>query len=429
MHIPIVMVSDAGYISQTRVTVWTMRKSTSDEVSLHITILCPAGLGEDERRRLTELEGLLPNLKIAFYEVDARTFADARPVSRIPVTSFYRLVMTEVFQEEDQCLFLDGDLIVRTDLRNLYLQDLGDACIAGVRDGVFRCAPDLAVRHFQTYGFSSPGSYVNAGVLVVNLAKLRREGVKERFLACMKREYPYMDQDILNKVCDGSIRLLEPEYNYFSWNRKESIQTDPSDKREQTSMGAAGGLEESWRVFHFIGSDKPWNHLRVRGGRFWWKAAEEALEEEVYRELYREAEEAAAGSDWSYLLGRCLAEQTVVIAGYSNIGTDVYTSLRRGGVTAELFFCDNSEAKQSLSDKRRPIYSVEEAALRYPEALWINTSQQHHKEICAQLRSLGIKEERILRYIKKGEAYFEMLDDAYLEHELKEARLKALGRV
>ena len=418
MRIPVVMVSDDNYISQTRVTIWTMRKNTNKEIFMDISILCSEQLEERSRKRLVELESVWPNLKINFYEVDCRIFADAKPAERIPIASFYRLIIPEVLKEDKKCLFLDGDLIVNTDLQNLYMQDIEDVYVAGIRDGDFLFSPETAINHFNTYGFQSFCTYVNAGVMVFNLDKMRRDHVQRQLLDCMRMYYPYMDQDILNKVCDGKIKLLDSKYNYFNRCKSEKVKS-----KEDYSFAE----EKEWEILHFAGAYKPWNDFRIRGGEEWWKYAKEALEKEIYEEMYKRAQKAAMKSDWSYILEHCTKAEVIIILGYSHIGIDVFTSLKRCHIESKIFFCDNSKEKQSLSDENIVIYPVEILAKQYTKALWINTSQYRYMEINEQLRKLGVDERRIIRYRKKDEIYFDMLDDSYIEYELKELQLKSMG--
>lgn len=418
MKIPIVMVTDANYIFQTRVTIWTMRKNTCIDVLLEITILCSLQLAQISRDKIKSLEAVWPNLKIKFYEVASEVFADAQPVFRIPVASFYRLVIPEVLKKEEKCLFLDGDLIVNTDLRNLFCQKIGDAYLAGVRDSEYLFNPDNAIRHYKEYGFSDFRHYVNAGVMIFNLKKIREDRIESRFLKCMENWYPYMDQDILNKACAGRIRLLAQKYNYF--NRCRNISRKPE-------IGKTDTEEKDWEILHFAGAYKPWESLRIRYAQAWWEYAREALEKEEADRLYAQAEEADVQNDWSWLLGRCRGYSEIVIVGYSRTGIDVFLSLKKCRTSAVLFFGDNSKEKQGLSDENITVYPVEDLAERYPGALWINTSQRSFGEIHMQLRNLGIPEQQIVRYKEKGEVYFEILDDAYIEHELRQMRLKNVG--
>lgn len=406
MRIPVVMVSDTNYISPTRVAIWSMRKSTNKDIFLDIIILCSAQLEDYSRKRLSELESIWTNLKITFYEISPMIFLDAKPVDRIPITSFYRLIIPELLKFDKKCLFLDGDIIVNTDLKNLYLQDLGDAFIAGVRDNNYLYNPEDTINHLNSNGFTNFTTYINAGVMIFNIEILRKENCQYKFLKCMETSYPYMDQDILNKVCDGKIKVLDQKFNFFNMCINEK-----------------NLLGREWEILHFAGGYKPWNHLRILGGTEWWKRAEEALEIDIYRELYENAYKKAFQSDWSYILKRCLNEKILIIVGYSSVGIEVLSCLKRCGIKSRLYFCDNSKEKQRLSDDSITIFSVEELVRNYPEALWINTSQYRYLEINAQLNELGISEERILVYRKKDDSYYRMLDGSYREYELKQIQL------
>lgn len=418
MRIPIVMVSDDNFISQIRVAIWSMRKSTCKEAFLEITILCLKELGESSRKRLQELEAVFLNLSIRFYEVDFQIFSRARPMGHVPVASFYRLVIADVMKEYEKCLFLDGDLIVNTDLCALYSQDIGEFYIAGVRDNEFLYDPDAAFGHLENYGFKDYYHYVNAGVMLFNLTKLREDHLQERFLECMKIDFPYMDQDILNKVCEGNIKLLELKYNFFSRCKTAGCYS-ASDKKKING--------KTWEILHFAGYDKPWQNIRVYGAQEWWECAKEALEEEVYQTMYLEAVRAVEQSDWSYILEHCAQVKEIMIIGYSRIGIDVLTSLKRSGVTAELYYCDNSIRKQRLSDENIAIYSIEELAEKHPKALWLNTSQRSYQEINRQLKGLGVEKEQIITYRHKNDAYFEMLEDDFFEYEIRQKEIKLEG--
>lgn len=412
MRIPVVMTTDTNYILQTRITIWTMRKSTNHDSVLDITILCSENLNEDDKCRLYELEKEFLNLKIRFYKINSFIFQEAKPQAHIPIASFYRLIIAEVLEDE-KCLFLDGDLIVNTDLKNLYLQDMEDFYIAGVRDLGFVINPDGTVRHFEKYGFTEPTDYVNAGVMVFNLSKLRQDRLQCLFLESMKISYPYMDQDILNKVCKGKIKLLNWRYNYF--NRCSN---------REFLLHEKGQSEEKWKILHFAGKYKPWDNLRICGAKEWWKWAREALDEIEYIQMYERAKKITRESDWSYIIDHCSGKKDIIIIGYSDIGMGVFRTLIENGLQANIHVCDNSKEKQKLSNEYIQIHPLEELSKVYPGALWINTSQNRYKEINAQLIELGICQDQILWYMNKGEQYFSVLDDEYLDYELAEIRMR-----
>lgn len=102
----------------------------------------------------------------------------------------------------------------------------------------------------------------------------------------------------------------------------------------------------------------------------------------------------------------------------------VFRTLKENGLQANIHVCDNSKEKQKLSNEYIQIHPLEELSKIYPGALWINTSQNRYKEINAQLIELGICQDQILWYMNKGEQYFSVLDDEYLDYELAEIRMR-----
>ncbi len=413
MRIPIVMVTDINYISQTRVTIWTMGKNAEQDTILDITILCSEKLEEDGKNRLYELETFFINLRICFYEIHSDIFQNAKPLSYIPIASFYRLVIQEALNE-DKCLFLDGDLIVNTDLKNLYLQDIDDYYIAGVRDVGFIIEPELAIRHFEKYNFEKYKNYINAGVILFNLLELRKNDLQSQFLEYIKTPYPYMDQDILNKVCENKIKLLDWKYNFFN-------RCTP----HEFLLKKSNNTRENWEILHFAGKYKPWNNIRIRGAKEWWKWGQEALEKNEYEKMYDKARKMTKESDWSYILKRCLKEKEIIVIGYSHIGMEVFRTLKSSELTANIYIGDNSKIKQDLSNESITIYPIEQLITMYPNdsALWINTSQNRYTEINIQLEKMGVNEEQIIQYINKGESYFAVLDNDYLNYELQQIYL------
>lgn len=406
MKIPIAMVCDGNYISQTRVTIWTMRKSTREDAFLEITVLCSAKLKEDEKNRLLELENSLINIKIIFYIVNDKIFQNANETAHLPVASYYRLIISDAIKES-RCLFLDGDIIVKTDLHTLYLCELGDCYIAGVRNMPFFYQPNGTIKYAERYGFHSIENYVNAGVMIFNLDKIREDHIQELLLQSIDRHYPTMDQDVLNMVCQDKIMHLDLKYNMICGYELKNI---------------------SDGIIHFAGKYKPWNNYRIRWAKEWWNQAKEALEEKEYDELYRQAVNITEKGDWSYINGRCLEEEVVVIIGYSDIGATLGQALKRGNDFTKFYYCDNSKEKQSLSNENFRVYPIEELAERYRNALWINTSQFSYMIINKQLKKLGITEDRIINYKEKPMSYFEILEDEFMEYELHQLQLRVTGK-
>ena len=168
-------------------------------------------------------------------------------------TAFYRLFLSKLLPDQERCLYLDIDLVVRKDLSPLYDTDLDGVCFAGVTDRL--CLEEDQRIQMRRLGIRD-GWYINSGVLLMNLSRLRRTGLDGRLLAhAGKTACPYLDQDVINTICPGEIRLLPKRYNVFSMDLPGHYDVlrgvIPDEMLEENDFTDPS-------VVHFIGPDKPW---------------------------------------------------------------------------------------------------------------------------------------------------------------------------
>lgn len=145
--------------------------------------------------------------------------------------------------------------------------------------------------------------------------------------------------------------------------------------------------------------------------------------------MYSTAEQLTYESDWTYILQKCKNEKEIVIIGYSDIGRDVYESLKRCKIISEFFFCDNSKVLQGSVYDSITVTSIDSIASQHPNAFWINTSQRGKNAINQQLLNLHILGNRILVYKDKNEDYYETLDEEFVEYERQQLNLKNNGYI
>ena len=113
--------------------------------------------------------------------------------------SLMRLVLPELFSNESRVLWLDVDTIVLDDIGDLFDIDLADNYVAMVREPP-RC--------------SAPFMYFNAGVTLMDLDALRRDGIMAKWLRLVNTEpLTALDQDAINLICQGEILEIDPAYN------------------------------------------------------------------------------------------------------------------------------------------------------------------------------------------------------------------------
>lgn len=110
-----------------------------------------------------------------------------------------RAALSKVLPQEDRVLLLDPDTIVEDDISPIWTTDLTYAYFAGV---------------LETRNNDHTPPYYNAGVMLMNLAKLRADGLDDKIIATINTtRYRHLEQDVLNFLCKPFIVSLPSEYN------------------------------------------------------------------------------------------------------------------------------------------------------------------------------------------------------------------------
>lgn len=115
-----------------------------------------------------------------------------------------RLFADEIQELPDKILYLDTDVICRRDFSEFYNQDISNYEIVGVLD------------HYGKWFFKKnilKMDYINSGVLLLNLAKIRETGLfKKCRKMCQEEEMFMPDQSAINKLAVAK-KLQPRKYN------------------------------------------------------------------------------------------------------------------------------------------------------------------------------------------------------------------------
>ena len=128
---------------------------------------------------------------------------------------FARLALPSLVKEE-KIIYIDTDAIVLKDISHLWKIDMTDYYVAGCKDyGIIRDGT------YERLGIN--GKYVNSGVIILNLKKIREDNIQEKWFEVINNnELKYPDQDALNLICQNHELYLPSMYNY-TWNVTKEI--------------------------------------------------------------------------------------------------------------------------------------------------------------------------------------------------------------
>ena len=172
-------------------------------------------------------------------------------INDLTISTMDRLLLPELI-DVPKVLYLDTDLIVVKDIKELFEKDISNYYMAAVRsqflnwenvlDIVVRKSRNLKpndAKNFRYFSFkyfpNSVRNHFNAGVILLNLDMMRKkDNTNLRF--SLVKNYHLNDQDILSLISNGNVLEIDPKFNTNPFRR---FVNDPF-------------------IIHWAGKIKPW---------------------------------------------------------------------------------------------------------------------------------------------------------------------------
>ena len=246
------------YSKFTGTTILSLFENTTSPVTVHI--LHDNTLTQDNHDKFSQLaEGYGQTVK--FYNVEelcAEKIAEMLKLipfaktARTSIGTFYKFLIMYVLPKEiEKVVYLDADIVVNLDINELWQVELGDRPLGAVpiflqdkniSDGLARMRREF---NLPSLGFVLEDDYFNAGVLVMNLKRLR--GEEEKIFDGMKfrGEHPkfvMFDQCIWNYCFSTEYLKLPLKFN------REVVKVRRQD----------GGCIEK-KIYHFTANNSFWS--------------------------------------------------------------------------------------------------------------------------------------------------------------------------
>lgn len=254
--IPVFYAVDDTYIPILGVSLKSLIENASKENKYEIKILY-TNVSEENISRIKKYEQ--ENISIEFVNLNEQLKEIKSKLytrNYFSNTTYFRLYIPELYPQYNKAVYIDSDTIVLTDIANLYNEEIGDNLIAAIPDGAVQTIPVFQEYVEKVVGVIDYNNYFNAGILVMNLEELRKYKFQEKFLYLLEKiKFEVaQDQDYLNRICKGRVKLLD-----FSWNR----------------MPVMGGDDKDIKIVHYNLGFKPWHFDNVLYQEYFWKYAEQ----------------------------------------------------------------------------------------------------------------------------------------------------------
>lgn len=180
------------------------------------------------------------NYNFYWYDLSEFDFSDFYINAHINYETYFRIIIPEVIQT-DKVLYLDSDILVRSDLTSLYNIDVSNNAVAA-------CMDYKAQERKEFLNIPKEYNYFNAGILLINLDFWRKNHFTQKLVCYIKQmgnKLKYWDQDALNALLYEYVVYLDD-----CWN----VQTASFESKEIDQ-----NILENPYIVHFTGASKPWH--------------------------------------------------------------------------------------------------------------------------------------------------------------------------
>lgn len=247
---------DDAYVRQTITAIHSIIRTSSSPIAIHIIFTCLSNESQSILRDVIHSRGA----RLRFYPVESSwlgSFPDSAIYSK---ATYLRLRLPELLSELPKCLYLDPDILVRHDIIELWNWPMDGHAVAAVKDIDVQWTKE----HRDRIRLPEAHIYFNAGVMVLDLSKLRDLRFEEaalRFASDEPERIEIVDQDILNILLANKVSYLPLRWNYcplwiddgtpgrFSWRNVQSYY-DEAERRQADGNPA---------LVHFANIHKPWH--------------------------------------------------------------------------------------------------------------------------------------------------------------------------
>ncbi|RTK98357.1 MAG: DUF4422 domain-containing protein [Proteobacteria bacterium] len=245
--IPIFSLADVNYGIHLGVAISSIVKNSHCPSRLYFYIM-DGGIKEEDKIKLRNIT----DGRIEFIRMDDTVFANCplSPDAHFTKHTYYRYLIPILKPYLNRAIYLDCDLVVTKPIEDLWCFDLSDSIVAACEDTWKYPALDWKYE----LGLTSDEFYFNAGVLLLNLEKMRSLNITEQLFrktSEMFSKIKYLDQDILNIVLAGQKTLLP-----LKWNLQQTAFFETGSTRysiEEIEIARANPA-----IIHFSGGIKPW---------------------------------------------------------------------------------------------------------------------------------------------------------------------------
>ena len=241
--IPVFLATDEKYAPIASVMMKSVLMHTESFIDFYVM---DGGIKEDTKELIKKDLQTYSHKNINFVDMSHYNL-ETFPSVFFTKNSFSRYFIPKIIPQRQRAIYLDVDIILRGDIRELYDQDMENYPLAAMSETkYFSTLNKLFLKsHYPQY---KGEEYFNSGVLLMDIQKLNEMDFFNKVMKLthvLKDKSGYLDQDALNILFENNYKSLTEDFNFLPFAKDNYERKYPAKKIEPI-------------IVHYASQQKPW---------------------------------------------------------------------------------------------------------------------------------------------------------------------------
>lgn len=259
--IPLVFITDENYIMPTFVAILSLKMNKKTDTHYDVNIIVE-NVEQYHIKNLEKLESDDFRITIIKYKNKYKSLKIKN--LHVSTAAIAKFEIANILKKYDKAIYLDGDVIIQKDLKELFDTNIQEQYASVVKD-----MPTTTIYNPtqpQRLGISHK-YYFNSGVMLLNLKKLRDDKISKKLIHYRENGLNFfMDQDALN-VCFGeNVKYIDLSFNCMTTLFQKFSNKDIN---KFYSIDSDSDPITTAKIIHFSSKYKPWKYYHTLHESIW----------------------------------------------------------------------------------------------------------------------------------------------------------------
>ena len=274
--IPITFSSSNSFAPYLGVTIKSIIDKSDDAYNYDLVVFTK-DMSDYNKKILTQMCNK-DNFSIRF--VNVKEFFDKLNLytpAHITIETYFRLIIPKYMGNYKKILFLDSDLIICEDVKNLFKYDISDYALAATEECLMSALLGIYGKKVVDYMYErlklkDVDRYFQAGVMLINIDYFNLHDCSSKLMDMVCNfNYNIVDQDAMNELLNDKCYWLPNEWNYPPLQKHMKLKNyieNMSDFIRNKYLSV-----KNPKILHFADRSKPWIDASEDYATVWWKVA------------------------------------------------------------------------------------------------------------------------------------------------------------